>query len=164
MSEKTPAATPYSAQAETHQVLNQPASLLPFNTWHSDGTLQYWSQRFGVTNSADLASYGGLCGGTLAEAGFLANKYKPEFHSHDRFGNRIDEVCFHPAYHQLMQTAITYGLPAAPWLKPGAGAQVARAALVYQHMQADAGSGCPLTMTYAAVPVLQQAPPGAARY
>lgn len=162
MSEKTPAATPYSAQAETHQVLNQPASLLPFNTWHSDGTLQYWSQRFGVTNSADLASYGGLCGGTLAEAGFLANKYKPEFHSHDRFGNRIDEVRFHPAYHQLMQTAITYSLPAAPWLKPGTGAQVARAALVYQHMQADAGSGCPLTMTYAAVPVLQQAPPGAA--
>ena len=162
MSDKTPAATPYSAQAETHQVLNQPASLLPFNTWHSDGRLQYWSSRFGVTNSADLASYGDLCGGTLAEAGFLANKYKPEFHSHDRFGNRIDEVRFHPAYHQLMQTAITYGLPAAAWLKPGAGAQVARAAMVYQHMQADAGSGCPLTMTYAAVPVLQQAPPGAA--
>lgn len=150
-----------SQHAETHQVLNQPSSLTPFNTWHSDACLQYWTGRFGVAQSADLAHYGSLCGGVLTEAGFLANKYKPEFHSHDRFGHRIDEVRFHPAYHQLMQSAITYGLPSAPWVNPGKGAQVARAALVYQHMQADAGSGCPLTMTYAAVPVLKQAPKAA---
>lgn len=162
MSEFTPSAQRYSSQAETHQVLNQPSSLQPFNSWHSDSTLQYWANRFGATNSADLASYGGLCGGVLAEAGFLANKYKPEFHSHDRFGNRIDEVRFHPAYHQLMQSAVVFGLPSSPWLNPAAGAQVARAAMVYQHMQADAGSGCPLTMTYAAVPVLKQAPAAAA--
>ena len=162
MSEFTRSAQRYSSQAETHQVLNQPSSLQPFNSWHSDSTLQYWANRFGATNSADLASYGGLCGGVLAEAGFLANKYKPEFHSHDRFGNRIDEVRFHPAYHQLMQSAVVFGLPSSPWRKPAAGAQVARAAMVYQHMQADAGSGCPLTMTYAAVPVLKQAPTAAA--
>ncbi|MDX1391688.1 MAG: acyl-CoA dehydrogenase family protein, partial [Rheinheimera sp.] len=156
-----PAQVP-SSQAETHQVLNQPSSLTPCNSWLSDSTLQYWSHRFGVSQSADLASYGALCGGVLTEAGFLANKYKPEFHSHDRFGHRIDEVRFHPAYHQLMQSAISYGLPSAPWVNPGKGAQVARAALVYQHMQADAGSGCPLTMTYAAVPVLKQAPKAAA--
>jgi len=156
-----PATLPSSA-ADTHQVLNQPSSLTPINSWLSDNTLQYWANRFGVTNSADLASYGGLCGGVLFEAGVLANKDKPEFHSHDRFGNRIDEVRFHPAYHQLMQSAVVYGLPAAPWVKPGAGAQVARAAMVYLHMQADAGSGCPLTMTYAAVPVLKQAPAAAA--
>ncbi|WP_166838323.1 isovaleryl-CoA dehydrogenase [Rheinheimera pleomorphica] len=163
MSEQTQSATrPYSAEAETHQVLNQPSSLTPFNSWLSDSALQYWVSRFGAAHSADLASYGNLCGGALAEAGFLANQYPPEFHSHDRFGNRIDEVRFHPAYHQLMQAAITFGLPSAPWVKPGKGAQVARAAMVYQHMQADAGSGCPLTMTYAAVPVLKQAPKAAA--
>ncbi|HEX5792498.1 MAG TPA: isovaleryl-CoA dehydrogenase [Rheinheimera sp.] len=151
------------AQAETHQVLNQPTALTPFNSWHSDSTLQYWTQRFGGGFAATkLAAYGELCGGVLAEAGFLANKYKPEFHSHDRFGHRIDEVRFHPAYHQLMQAAIEHGLPSTAWVNPVPGAQVARAALVYQHMQADAGSGCPLTMTYAAMPVLQQAPPAAA--
>lgn len=151
------------AQAETHQVLNQPTSLTPFNSWLSDNTLQYWTQQFGGGFAASkLAAYGELCGGVLAEAGLLANKYKPEFHSHDRFGHRIDEVRFHPAYHQLMQAAIEHGLPSAPWVNPAPGAQVARAALVYQHMQADAGSGCPLTMTYAAVPVLQQAPAAAA--
>lgn len=129
------------AQAETHQVLNQPTSLTPFNSWHSDTILQYWTQQFGGGFAANkLAAYGELCGGVLAEAGFLANKYKPEFHSHDRFGHRIDEVRFHPAYHQLMHAAIEHGLPSAPWLNPAAGAQVARAALVYQHMQADAGS------------------------
>src|SRR5690606_35942168 len=69
-----------------------------------------------------------------------------------------DLAKFHPAYHELMRTAIEAGMHSLPWLQPKKAAHVARAGLVYQHMNADAGSGCPLTMTFAAVPALQHAP------
>ncbi|MDX1678575.1 acyl-CoA dehydrogenase family protein [Arsukibacterium sp.] len=162
MTEQTPGSfslAEHKAQPETHTVFNQPAALTPYNTYLSDLTLQYWTARFeGDYANARLRDYGALCGGELAEAGILANRYLPEFHSHDRFGNRIDEVRFQPAYHQLMQAAISAGMHALPWTAPQPGAHVARAALVYQHMQADAGTGCPLTMTFAAVPALAHAP------
>lgn len=88
-------------------------------------------------------------------AGFLANQHKPEFHSHDRYGNRVDLVEFHPAYHELMRAAIEHELPSLPWTDPRPGAQVARAGLSYLHSQAEAGTGCPLTMTYASVPAIR---------
>lgn len=65
---------------------------------------------------------------------------------------------FHPAYHQLMQAAIEGGLTSLPWTDPQAGAHVARAAMTYLHSQAEAGSGCPLTMTFACVPALKLQP------
>ena len=77
------------------------------------------------------------------------------FASHDRYGHRIDLVEFHPAYHQLMQTAVEHGIPSLPWTDPREGAHVARAAMSYLHTQAEAGSGCPLTMTFASVPALR---------
>ena len=89
------------------------------------------------------------------EAGFLANQNKPVFVSHDRYGHRIDLVEFHPAYHQLMRTAVEHGIPSLPWTHPQPGAHVARAAMSYLHSQAEAGSGCPLTMTFASVPALR---------
>lgn len=52
------------------------------------------------------------------QAGFLANAHKPEFSSHDRYGHRIDLVEFHPAYHELMRTAVEHGLPSLPWAEP----------------------------------------------
>lgn len=85
----------------------------------------------------------------------LANRYGPELRSHDRFGNRIDEIAFHPAWHALMARAIGQETHALAWNKPGPGAQVARAGLQYLWY------GCerhllPISMTYSAIPVLRQ--------
>ncbi|WP_430460544.1 acyl-CoA dehydrogenase family protein [Thalassolituus sp. LLYu03] len=149
----------HKAQAETHPVFNQPTALENFNTYTSDVALQYWVNAFGGDWADEqLTAYGVRCGGDLIEAGFQANENKPKFYPHDRFGNRVDLAKFHPAYHQLMRTAIEAEMHALPWTHARAGAHVARAGMVYQHMNADAGSGCPLTMTFAAVPALQHAP------
>jgi putative acyl-CoA dehydrogenase len=119
----------------------------------------------------------------------LANDHPPVLRSHDRHGHRIDEVEFHPAWHQLLTVAVGHGLHAAPWAagRPGAcrpagldapgpgddalagregaaGAHVARAAGFYVWTQAEAGHGCPVSMTYAAVPALRREPGLAARF
>jgi putative acyl-CoA dehydrogenase len=105
-----------------------------------------------------LADYGAEVGGALIPAGFDANHYKPEFQSHDRFGHRVDQVNFHPAYHQLMHSAIEAGVHALPWTDTRPGANVVRAGLSYMHTQADTGTSCPLTMTFASVPALKHQP------
>ena len=145
--------------AETHDVFNQVPSLDGANLYRLDRPLQEWVQRFGGGWAADkLDAYGALAGGPLMAAGFLANENKPVFKSHDRYGNRVDLVEFHPAYHQLMATAIEHGLHSLPWTDPRAGAHVARTGLTYLHSQAEAASGCPLTMTFASVPALKLQP------
>lgn len=145
--------------AETHEVLNQVPPLDGANLYRLDLPLQEWVRRYkGGWAEARLDAYGALAGGPLMAAGFLANENKPVFKSHDRYGHRIDVVEFHPAYHQLMDAAIAHGIPSPPWTDPQAGAQVARAGLMYLHNQADAGSSCPVTMTYASVPALRQQP------
>ncbi|MEK1904930.1 MAG: acyl-CoA dehydrogenase family protein [Pseudomonas sp.] len=145
--------------AETHEVFNQVPSLDGANLYRVDLPLQEWTRRFGGGWAEDkLDAYGALAGGPLMQAGFLANENKPVFKSHDRYGNRVDLVEFHPAYHELMRTAVEHGIPSLPWTDPRAGAQVARAALNYLHNQPEAGNACPLTMTYAAVPALKLQP------
>ena len=145
--------------AETHEVLNQVPPLDGANLYRLDLPLQEWVRRYrGGWAEARLEAYGALAGGPLMAAGFLANENKPLFKSHDRYGHRIDLVEFHPAYHELMSTAIAHGIPSLPWTDPQPGAQVARAGLMYLHNQAEAGSSCPLTMTYASVPALRQQP------
>jgi putative acyl-CoA dehydrogenase len=79
--------------------------------------------------------------------------------THDRYGRRVDEVEFHPAWHRLLGTAVEHGLHAAPWRDPRPGAQVARAAGFYLWTQVEAGHGCPVSMTFAAVPALRAAAP-----
>jgi putative acyl-CoA dehydrogenase len=145
--------------AETHEVLNQVPSLDGANLYRLDLPLQEWTRRFGGGWAEErLDAYGALAGGSLMAAGFLANENKPLFRSHDRYGNRVDLVEFHPAYHQLMQSAIEHGIPSLPWTDPRPGAQVARAALNYLHNQPEAGNACPLTMTYASVATLRLQP------
>ena len=145
--------------AETHEVTNQPPPLDGANLYRIDLPLQQWSKRHGASwAETRIDAYGALAGGPLMEAGFLANQNKPVFASHDRYGHRIDLIEFHPAYHQLMNTAIEHGIPSLPWTDPQPGAHVARAAMSYLHTQADPGSGCPLTMTFASVPALRLQP------
>ncbi|TRX74263.1 acyl-CoA dehydrogenase family protein [Pseudomonas mangiferae] len=154
-----------SVLAETHDVFNQAPPLDGTNLYRADLPLQEWLRRYhGGWADARLEAYGALAGGPLMEAGFLANAHKPVFKSHDRYGHRLDLVEFHPAYHALMRTAVEHGLPSLPWTDPRPGAQVARAGLTYLHSQAEAASGCPLTMTYASVPALRLQPDLAERW
>ena len=88
----------------------------------------------------------------------LANRHHPELTAYDRFGNRIDEVEFHPSWHWLMERAVSHGLQAAPWEQQEAGdphAHLRRAGGFYAWSQTEPGHGCPISMTYASVPALR---------
>src|SRR5262249_61262290 len=93
---------------------------------------------------------GTLLGAEPLRWGVVANAHPPVLRTHDRFGNRIDEVEFHPAWHELMRTAVAHGLHALPWREPRAGAHVARAALFFLMSQVEAGHGCPISLTFSA--------------
>ncbi|MFC4590415.1 acyl-CoA dehydrogenase family protein [Sphaerisporangium corydalis] len=104
----------------------------------------------------ELRTLGTLAGSARAqEWGRLANECPPVLRTHDRYGNRIDEVEFHPVWHELMAVAVGHGLHATPWASPRPGAHVARAAKFYVWSQVEAGHGCPISMTYASVAALR---------
>ena len=144
---------------ETHRVDNQPPPFEPRDLWTDDLALREAVAREGASAFASrLAAYGALAGDELYRLGFDANRDRPRLRTHDRHGRRIDTVEFHPAYHRLMEAAKAHGVAGLSWHEPGPGAHVARATLSYLHHQAEAGTSCPLTMTHAAVPVLQREP------
>jgi putative acyl-CoA dehydrogenase len=111
-----------------------------------------------------LLALGEELGGEPLEWGRLANEHPPVLRTHDRYGNRIDEVEFHPAWHALLQLGVESGAHAQSWREPGPGAHVARAAAFTALSQVEAGVGCPLSMTHAAVPALRQSPELAAEW
>jgi putative acyl-CoA dehydrogenase len=144
---------------ETHHVDNQPPEFAPRDLWGGDIALREAADREGAgAFSGQLAGYGQLAGDTLYTLAFDAHRDRPRLRSHDRFGERIDRVEFHPAYHATMQAAIEHGVAGLSWTDPRPGAHVARAALSYLHYQVEPGTSCPLTMTHAAVPVLRREP------
>ncbi|MCH9691687.1 MAG: acyl-CoA dehydrogenase family protein [Gammaproteobacteria bacterium] len=153
--------TQFNAEyADTHRVFNQPPALSGHNLYAGDTALgEAIAHNGGHWGEAELQRYGEICGRPeMIERGFLANEHKPQFDSHDRVGHRIDQVNYHPAYHQLMQLAFGEGLHSTPWSHPKPGAHVVRAAKYYLHSQLEAGHGCPVTMTFASVPSIQQNP------
>ncbi|WP_426414634.1 acyl-CoA dehydrogenase family protein [Aestuariirhabdus sp. LZHN29] len=152
--------------AETHEVSNTPPPLHNYNLYQQDTALKEAVAREGAHWAHhQLLCYGEQTGSEeMIEWGHLANRHKPEFNTHDRYGHRIDQVDFHPSYHQLMERAIGEGIPSQPWTTPKPGAHVARAALNYLQSQVEAGHGCPLTMTFAAVPTLLKHPGVASRW
>jgi putative acyl-CoA dehydrogenase len=108
---------------------------------------------------------GAICGSAQTiRWGFEANEKKPQLKTHDRFGHRIDEVEFDSSWHELMRIGSSHGLHAMPWREPGVGAHVARATMFMLLMQAESGVGCPLSMTYSAIPALRQQPELAAEW
>lgn len=141
----------------THEVRNQPPALTEYNVFRSDRALVAALAREGASSAfQSLDRLGQLAGSELAqEWGRLANEHPPELRTHDRFGHRIDEVEFHPAYHELMSVATRNGLHAAPWVSDDPVAHTARAAKFYVWGQVEAGHGCPISMTYAAIPALR---------
>ncbi|MEU4380760.1 isovaleryl-CoA dehydrogenase [Micromonospora echinofusca] len=148
----------------THEVFNQVPPLVGHDAADDPALLDGLDREGAGWAAAELHELGRLGGGEQAiEQGRLANEHPPVLRTHDRHGNRVDEVEFHPAWHELMRTAVTHGLHAAPWADDRPGAHVARAAKFYT-WRPDAGHGCPISMTYAAVPALRHAPELAARY
>jgi putative acyl-CoA dehydrogenase len=148
------------SQFATHEVQNQPQPLPDCNAWTVDRPLQEAVARQGGDWAGkDLAAHGALAGGELMALGDQANRHKPALQAFDRHGRRIDHVEFHPAYHALMSHAMRAQVHCYSWRHVGqSGAHVARAALLYLNSQADAGTGCPLTMTHAAIPALYHTP------
>ncbi len=142
----------------THEVRNQVPPLAGYDV-AADQALQAAVDREGAGwAAAELTELGRLAGAPATrELARLANACPPRLHTHDARGYRVDEVEYHPAYHQLMTTAVEHGLHAAPWADTRPGAHVARAAKFYVWTQAEAGHGCPISMTYASVPALRHA-------
>ncbi len=150
----------------THEVLNQPPPLVPYDIVGRDRALTEALGREGAGWAVErVACFGALVGGEEAAVwGHQANAFPPVLRTHDRYGHRIDEVEYHPAWHRLLGLGVEHGLHALPWREPGPGAHVARAALFYLLAQVEAGVGCPLSMTYAAVPALRVQPDVAAEW
>ncbi|HEY9522205.1 MAG TPA: isovaleryl-CoA dehydrogenase [Thermopolyspora sp.] len=149
----------------THQVINQPPPLTGHDE-SGDAALLDGLRREGADWAVgELHQLGVLAGSEKAqEWGRLANEHPPILHTHDRYGHRVDEVEFHPAWHELMAVAIGHGLHAAPWGAARPGAHVARAAKFYVWSQVEAGHGCPISMTYASVAALRHTPTLAAEW
>lgn len=147
-------------QFNTHEVCNQPVVLENYNAWQTDIALMEAVAREGGLWAQDhLRAFGARTGGDLIDSGFAANENPPKLRAFDRYGRRIDEVEFHPAYHELMAAGMEYGMSSFAWRHESReGAHVARAAVMYLGSQADAGFGCPMSMTYAAIPALRHAP------
>lgn len=154
------------ALAVTHEVFNQPPPLENYNVYLADLALQEAVRRNGADwAERELIEFGALAGrADIIELGFQANENSPQLFTHDRFGHRVDLVKFHPAYHELMRIALEHGLHSSPWTDPKPGAHVARAAKYYLHTQVEAAHGCPVTMTFAAVPTLRHQPDLAAAW
>ncbi len=143
----------------THTVENQPAPFEGRNLYLTDLSLQDAVHREGGGWGEErLRDYGARAGGELWLAGFDANRHTPELLTHDRYGHRIDQVRYHPAYHQLMDAGISNEIHALPWRQPGPGSHVVRSALMFLHNQAEAGTSCPITMTHACIPALRHQP------
>jgi putative acyl-CoA dehydrogenase len=149
----------------THEVFNQAPPLRDYNPFDADRALADALEREGGGwAAARVRQLAGIAGGEAIEWGIQANAAPPVLRTHDRYGHRIDEVEYHPAYHRLMELAVAYELHALPWREPRAGAHVARAALFVVLAQAEAGHGCPISMTYSAVPALRVQPELAAEW
>jgi putative acyl-CoA dehydrogenase len=150
----------------THEVTNQVPPLAGYDPIAGDAALAEACVRHADDATlASLADLGRLAGSERArEWGRLADENPPRLRTHDRYGHRIDEVEFHPAWHELMRTAVEHGLAGAPWVDGAAAAHVRRAVGYLGWTQVEMGHGCPITMTYAVVPALRRAPELAARY
>ncbi|MEX3105715.1 acyl-CoA dehydrogenase family protein [Streptomyces sp. ST1015] len=143
----------------THDVTNQPPPLAPYDAAADPALLEGLRREGAAWAEADVRALGRRAGGVEAqEWGDLANRHEPVLRTHDRYGHRVDEVDFHPSWHSLMDVAVSAGLAGSAWADDRPGAHVARTAggLVWNHT--EAGHGCPVSMTYAAVPALRHQP------
>ena len=143
----------------TDEALNQPPPL-EVNLFAADRVLREAVDREGASWArAQLLELGQLAGSRAAQVwATQANENPPRLRTHDRYGSRIDEVEFHPAWHELMRVAVAHGIHCLPWEEDREGAHVARAALMFLDSQCEQGHGCPISMTYSSAPALRRQP------
>ncbi len=140
---------------------NQPPPLVEYDVFAADPVLVETVRRYLVGAESEdrideLAELGRLAGSAEAQQwASEADRNPPVLQTHDRYGDRIDEVAFHPSWHRLMTVAVENGLHAAPWRDHAGPAHLIRAAKFYLWSQVEAGHGCPISMTYAAIPALR---------
>ena len=153
---------------QTHTVFNQPPPLEGVDVFASNLPLVEAVEREGAgwvsERASALGRFVGAVGGPQQEWGRLANENRPVLRTFDRYGQRIDEVEFHPAWHQLMKMGVEHELHSLAWTSEEPFAHTARAALYMTAMQAEAGFACPITMTFAVVPALRSQPELAAEW
>ena len=146
-------------------VLNQPPPLEGYDAYQGDTGLKAAVRRAGASwidgAASDLGRFVGSAEGEAHAA--LANRHVPELHTHDRYGHRIDAVEYHPSYHALMHRAISGGVHSTAWKRERGGFS-GRAALFYLWNQLEQGTACPVTMTFASIPILEHAPDIAATW
>jgi len=142
-----------------HEVTNQPPPLEGYDAYAADRWLAAAVRRASASWVAGAASsLGRFVGSAEAQAhAAAANQHPPELRTHDRFGHRIDEVEYHPSYHALMQRAFGAGVHSLAWKREREGFS-GRAVLFYLWNQLEQGTACPVTMTFASIPVLAHAP------
>ena len=153
--------------AATHEVTNQPPSLWPLNLFTTNRPLVEALEREGGGWARErVAEVGRAWGSDGIDWGFQVEEHKPALQTHDRFGNRIDEVEFHPSWHRLMELSREHELHSLPWTEtaPERPGHVARTAMYLTATQAEFGFACPTTMTFAAVPALRAQPEIAAEW
>ncbi|KND46179.1 MULTISPECIES: acyl-CoA dehydrogenase family protein [Streptomyces] len=153
--------------SSTHEVTNQAPPLVDYDVFAADQVLGEAVERHLAPELLDeareeLSGFGRTAGSAqVQEWGRLANENPPKLRAYDRYGNRVDEVEFHPSWHRLLGKGVSAGLTAA-WARPGG--HVRRAAAFVVWTQVEAGNGCPLSMTHAAVPALRTDPALAAEW
>jgi putative acyl-CoA dehydrogenase len=150
----------------THEVLNQPPPLEPYNAFEADLALQEALDREGGAWGVDRArDFGAACGSTEArEHSRRALRNLPRLVTHDRSGNRIDAIDYDPSFHWMLRLSIEHEVPSLPWRDPQPGSQVARAAMFLLLNGLDTGPACPTAINYAAVPMMRQDPQLAAQW
>ncbi|HEX2089676.1 MAG TPA: acyl-CoA dehydrogenase family protein [Actinomycetota bacterium] len=143
----------------THEVLNQVPPLQDYNLFEQDRVLSEAVEReAGGWGLEQLTEFGRVTGERPLQLGALVDRNPPLLRTHDRNGRRIDQVEFHPAWTELLHLGIRAGIPSLPWRDPRRGSHVVRGALLMLLSQAEAGVGCPLSMTYASIPSLRHSP------
>ncbi|CAL94916.1 isovaleryl-CoA dehydrogenase [Azoarcus olearius] len=144
----------------THEVANQVDALVDYNLFACDPALQNAVAAAGAAaRMGELDAIGARLGhAEVLRLGDLANRHPPQLHTHDACGRRVDRVEYHPAWDALMRLLYADGVHCSAWTEPGPGAHVARAAAFFLHGQVEAGSLCPATMTFAAIPLLRREP------
>ncbi|MBT2507707.1 acyl-CoA dehydrogenase family protein [Streptomyces sp. ISL-98] len=145
--------------APTHEVTNQAPLLTGYDVAAYPALLEGLRREGAAWAEDELHALGSLAGSEQAqEWARLAEQNPPVLRTHDRYGHRVDEVEFHPHWHDLMKVAVANGLHGAPWRDERVGAHVTRAAKMFVWGQTDPGHLCPVSMTYAAVPALRAEP------
>ena len=150
----------------THEVLNQSPPRVDVDEYQLNTALREAAAVFAPGARTERFHEIGRHVGTrqYQDDAELANVHGPVLHAHDRWGNRVDDVEFHPSYHRIMEYSVSRGLHTSAWADPGAGANVERAVGFMLVSQIEAGHGCPLSMTHAVVPSLRMSPELAAEW